>query len=129
MVAGAPSRGRTSSFSSFRDTVQAEEYVKDNLHWPKREMSSLRSNLLPWNFLAYCTKFNHIVATQFAHAIHIPGMVQVVFYEMVISDATRLRLIRRETGESHMSNLRKMRWDVIEVWLLFIEDKLKDAQQ
>ncbi|KAJ8429572.1 hypothetical protein Cgig2_023778 [Carnegiea gigantea] len=84
-------RGRTSSFPSFRDTVQAAEY--------------------------------------FAHAIHIPGMVKAVFYAMVISDAARLRLIRRETGESHMSDLRKLRWDVIEAWLLFIEDKLKDAQQ
>ena len=52
-------------------------------------------------------------------------MVQVVFYVMVINDAVRLRFIRREIGENLMSNLWKLRWDVIEAWLLFIEDKLK----
>ncbi|KAJ8430518.1 hypothetical protein Cgig2_012917 [Carnegiea gigantea] len=36
---------------------------------------------------------------------------------MVINDAARLRLIRREIGESVMSNLRNLRWDVIEAWL------------
>ena len=48
---------------------------------------------------------------------------------MVINDAARLRLIRRETGESLMSDLRKLRWDVIEALLLFIEDKLKDSKR
>ncbi|KAJ8429207.1 hypothetical protein Cgig2_012335 [Carnegiea gigantea] len=47
---------------------------------------------------------------------------------MVINDATKLRLIRRVTGESLMLDLRKLRWDIIEAWLLSIEDKLKDAQ-
>ncbi|KAJ8433058.1 LOW QUALITY PROTEIN: hypothetical protein Cgig2_020625 [Carnegiea gigantea] len=116
MLTSGPSRGRMSSFPSFHDITV--EYVRDNLRWSKRETSSLHMNLLPWNFYAM----------QFAHATHILEMVQAVFYVMVISDAARLRLIKRETGESLMSDLRKLRWDVIEVWLLFIKDKLKDAQ-
>jgi len=56
-------------------------------------------------------------------------MVQAVFHAMVINDAARLWLIRRETRESLMSDLRELRWDVIQVWLLFIEDKLKDGQR
>ncbi|KAJ8444098.1 hypothetical protein Cgig2_025099 [Carnegiea gigantea] len=94
VLASSSSRGRMSSFPSFRDIVQAAEYIRDNLRWSKRETSSLP-----------------------------------VFYAMVISDAARLRLIRRETGESLMSDLQKLRWDAIEAWLLFIEDKLKDARR
>ncbi|KAJ8448911.1 hypothetical protein Cgig2_030767 [Carnegiea gigantea] len=129
MLVDDPSRGRMSSFPSFRGTVQAAEYIRDNLRWSERETSSLHPNLLPWNFSAYCPEFNHIVAMQFAHATHIPDMVQAVFYVMVINDAVRLRFIRREIGENLMSNLQKLRWDVIEAWLLFIEDKLKDARR
>ena len=33
---------------------------------------------------------------------------------MVINDAAKLRLIRRETKESLMLDLRKLRWDIIE---------------
>ncbi|KAJ8435718.1 hypothetical protein Cgig2_002675 [Carnegiea gigantea] len=129
VLAGNPSRGRTSSFPSFHDIVQAAEYVRDNLHWSKTETSSLRPNLLAWNFSAYCPKFNRIVAMQFMHATNIPKMVQAIFYAMVINDAARLQLNRREIGESLMSDLQKLRWDAIEAWLLFIEDKLKDARQ
>ena len=54
------------------------------------------------------------MAKQFAHATHILEIVQAVFYAVVINDAERLRLIRREVGESLMLDLRKLRWDVIE---------------
>ncbi|KAJ8430910.1 LOW QUALITY PROTEIN: hypothetical protein Cgig2_015392 [Carnegiea gigantea] len=129
MLAGDPSRGRTSSFRSFCDTLQAAEYVRGNLHWSKRETSSLRPNLLPWNFSAYWPEFNHIVVMQFAHAAYIPEMVQAIFYAMVINNAARLQLTRREIGETLMSDLRKLRWDVIKASLLFIEDKLKDTRR
>ncbi|KAJ8436972.1 hypothetical protein Cgig2_012259 [Carnegiea gigantea] len=109
MLTGGPSRGRTSSFPSFRDIVQAAEYFRDNLHWSKRETSSLRLNLLLWNFSAYCPRFKHIIAMQFAHAAQIPKMVQAVSYAMAINDTARLQLIRREIRESLMSDLRKLR--------------------
>ncbi|KAJ8431187.1 hypothetical protein Cgig2_010219 [Carnegiea gigantea] len=109
-------------------TPQVAEYVRDNLHWSVRETSSLHPCLLPLYFTAYCPKFDHIFAMQFAHATYIPEMVQAIFYAMVINDAAKLRLIRREAEESLMLDLRKLRWDVIEAWLLFIKDKLKDAQ-
>jgi len=64
---------------------------------------------------------------QFVHATHILDVVPVVYYAMVINNAARLRLIRRETGESLMSDLRKLRWDVIKAGLLSIKDKLKDV--
>ncbi|KAJ8431710.1 hypothetical protein Cgig2_005217 [Carnegiea gigantea] len=94
------------------------KYVRDNLHRSARETSSLRPNLLPLCFAAYCPEFDHIVAMQFAHAAHIPKMVQAIFYGMVISDAVKLRLIGRETEESLMLDLQKLRWDIIEAWLL-----------
>jgi len=74
-----------------------------------RETSSLRPNLLPLHFTAYYPEFDHIVAMQFAHAAHIPEIVQAIFYAMVINDAAKLRLIRRETRESLMLDLRKLR--------------------
>ncbi|KAJ8434208.1 hypothetical protein Cgig2_015697 [Carnegiea gigantea] len=100
VLAGGPSRGRTASFPSCRDTIQVAEYVRDSLRWSVKETSSLCPNLIPLHFTAYCPKFDHIVAMQFVHAAHIP-----------------------ETGESLMLDL----W-IIEVWQLSIEDKLKDAQ-
>ena len=36
-------------------------------------------------------------------------MVQAVFYAMVINDAARLQFIRREIGESLMSDLQILR--------------------
>ncbi|KAJ8447059.1 hypothetical protein Cgig2_025436 [Carnegiea gigantea] len=83
---------------------------------------------LPLHFTAYCPEFDHIMVMQFAHAAHIPEMVQAILYAIVINDAAKLRLIRRETKESLMLDLRKLRWDIIEAWLLSIEDKLKDTQ-
>ena len=78
--------------------------------------------------MAYCPEFDHIAAMQFTHTAHIPEMVQAIFYAMVINDAAKLRLIRRETWGSLMLDLRKLRWDIIEAWLLSIKDKLKEAQ-
>jgi len=54
-------------------------------------------------------------------------MVLAVFYAIVINDVARLQLIRREIGESLMSGLQELRWDVTEAWLLSIKGKLKDA--
>ena len=42
-------------------------------------------------------------------------MVQAIFYAMVINGVAKLRLIRRETEESLMLDLRKLKWDIIEV--------------
>ncbi|KAJ8431006.1 hypothetical protein Cgig2_025688 [Carnegiea gigantea] len=106
----------------------AAEYVRDNLRRSVRETSSLRPDLLLLYFTASYLEFDHIMAMQFAHAAHIPEMVQAIFYVMVINGAEKLRLIRREIGESLMLDLRKLRWEIIEVWLLSIKDKLKDAQ-
>ncbi|KAJ8423203.1 hypothetical protein Cgig2_015226 [Carnegiea gigantea] len=55
--------------------AKAAEYVRDNLRWSVREISSLRLNLLPLHFTAYYPEVDHIVAMQFAHAAHIPEMV------------------------------------------------------
>ncbi|KAJ8429213.1 hypothetical protein Cgig2_012341 [Carnegiea gigantea] len=120
----------TQAYHRLRDVghTKATEYVRDNLRWSVRETSSLHPNLLPLHFTAYFPEFDHIVVMQFAHAAYIPEMVQAIFYAMVINDAAKLRLIKRETGKSLMLDLRKLRWDIIEVLLLSIEDKLKDAQ-
>ena len=109
VLAGGPFRGRTPFFLSFCYTVQAAEYVRDNPSLVQERNVKPSSEFASLDFSAYCPEFNHIVAMQFAHTTHIPEMVQVVFYAMVISDATRLQLIRREAGESLMSDLQKLR--------------------
>ncbi|KAJ8438014.1 hypothetical protein Cgig2_029995 [Carnegiea gigantea] len=83
--------------------------VMDNLYSSMRESSSLRPNLLPLHFTAYCPEFDHIMAMQFAHAAHILEMVQAIFYAMVINYAVELRLITREIGESLMLDLQELR--------------------
>ena len=84
--------------------------------------------MLPWNFSAFCLEFDHILAMQFAHATHIPEMVQAIFYAMVINDAVELRLMSREIRGSLMLDLQELRWDTIEAWLLSIKERLKEAQ-
>ena len=128
MPPSGPMGTRMSSFPTFRDTTHAAEYVRDNLHWSVRESSSLRPNLLPLYFVALCPKFVHTVAVQFAHAAYIPDMVQAIFYVMVINDTAELRLLSRETMGSLMLDLQELRWDIVEVWLLSIEERLRDAQ-
>jgi len=109
VLAGSLSRGRTTSFPLFQDTVQAAEYVRDNLRWSRRESSSLHPNLFPLYFTVYCPEFDHIMTMRFAHAAHIPEMVQAIFYAMVINNAVELRPIRSEIRESLMLDLQKLR--------------------
>ncbi|KAJ8429886.1 hypothetical protein Cgig2_014166 [Carnegiea gigantea] len=105
VLAGGPSRDMATFSPSFCDTVQAAEYVRDNLRWSVWETSSLRPNLLSLHFTAYYPEFADIVAMQFAHAAHIPEMMQAIFYALVINNAAKLRLIRRETVESLVLDL------------------------
>ncbi|KAJ8423976.1 hypothetical protein Cgig2_008751 [Carnegiea gigantea] len=67
------------SSSQSLDKPRAEEYVTDNLRWSAKETFSIRPNLLPLHFTAYCPEFDHIVAMQFAHAAHVPEMGQAIF--------------------------------------------------
>ncbi|KAJ8428676.1 hypothetical protein Cgig2_006350 [Carnegiea gigantea] len=128
MPPGGPMGRRVSSFPTFRDTTHAAEYVKDNIRWSMRESSSLRLNLLSLHFVAFCPEFDHTVAMQFAHAAHIPEMVQAIFYAMVINDTAEPRLLSRETMGSLMLDLKELRWDIIEAWMLFVEERLRGAQ-
>ncbi|KAJ8447869.1 LOW QUALITY PROTEIN: hypothetical protein Cgig2_012004 [Carnegiea gigantea] len=106
VLAGGPSRGRTTSFPTFRDTTHVVEYIRDSLCWSVRESSSLRPNLLPLHFVALCPDFDHIVAMQFAHTAHIPEMA--ILFAIVINDATDLRLLSRETRRSLMLDLQEL---------------------
>ncbi|KAJ8419789.1 hypothetical protein Cgig2_010900 [Carnegiea gigantea] len=51
-------------------------------------------------------------------------MVQAIFYTMVINDAVKLRFLSRETMGSLMLDLQEWRWDIVEAWLLPIEESL-----
>jgi len=83
---GGPIRRKTTSFPVFRNTTHAAEYVRDNLCWSVRESSSFRLILPPLNFDGLYPEFDHIMVMQFAYAVHIPEMMQAIFYTMVIND-------------------------------------------
>ncbi|KAJ8446987.1 hypothetical protein Cgig2_006615 [Carnegiea gigantea] len=100
---------RMASFPTFLDTMHVAEYVRDNFHRPLRESSVLCPKLLHLNFHGLCPNFDFLVAMQFAHATHIPKMVQAFFYAMVINEAMELKLSSRATMDFMTSNLRPSR--------------------
>ena len=83
-----------------------------------RESSKLRTNLLPLNFAGLCPKFDHPTAMQFAHAAHIPDMVQAIFHAMEINDVAKLGLLSRDAIGCMTLDRRELKWDIIEAWLL-----------
>ncbi|KAJ8429990.1 hypothetical protein Cgig2_033915 [Carnegiea gigantea] len=99
VLASNPSWERTTSFPSFRDTVQRRSMlVQPSLVREGNIKPS--SELAPLHFTTYYPEFDHIVVMQFAHATYMPEMVQAIFYAVVINDVAKLRLIRRDTEES-----------------------------
>ena len=44
---------------------------------------------------------------------------------MVINDTAELKLLSRETMGSLMLDSQELRWDIVEAWLLSIEERLK----
>jgi len=84
--------------------------------------------LLPLHFVALCPEFDHTVAMQFAYASHIQKLVQAIFYAMVINYAMEPRLLSREAMGTLILGLQELRWDIVEAWLLSIEEGLRDAQ-
>ncbi|KAJ8444599.1 hypothetical protein Cgig2_023662 [Carnegiea gigantea] len=61
------------------------------------------------------------MAMQFAHAARIPEMVQAIFYAMAVSDVVELRLSSRDA-------MGDMIWDIVEAWLLSIDERFRDTQ-
>ncbi|KAJ8438389.1 hypothetical protein Cgig2_006307 [Carnegiea gigantea] len=133
-------------FPNFSSIEQVAEYIRDHFQWALRDplppcprpllsdyMASALASTLGWQ-RDDAAKLGHTKAGLgpygglFTHAAHIPEMVQAIYYAMVINDVVERRLIRREIGESLMLDLQKLRWDIIEAWLLSIDDKLKDTQ-
>ncbi|KAJ8422874.1 hypothetical protein Cgig2_013747 [Carnegiea gigantea] len=55
-------------------------------------------------------------------------MVQAIFYAIIINDVVELRLSSRDAMGNMMLELREQRWDIVEAWLLFINERLRDAQ-
>jgi len=115
------------SFPAFLDTTQAAKYVRDNFRWSLRESSALCPTLLPPNFHALCPNFELFVAIQFAHTTNIPEMVQVIFCAMVLNEAAELRLLSRAAMDRVMLDLWELKWDIIEVWLQDINERLRDV--
>ena len=124
---GDPKGRRITLSPFFQGITRAAKYVRENLYLSVRESSKLRANLLPWNFAGLCPKFDHPTAMQFAHAAHIPEMVQAIFHAMVINDVVKLRLSSRDAIGCMTLDRRELKWDIIEAWLLPIDERLRDA--
>ncbi|KAJ8422363.1 LOW QUALITY PROTEIN: hypothetical protein Cgig2_013549 [Carnegiea gigantea] len=117
---------RMTSFPTFLDTTQAAEYVMDDLRWSLRKSSTLRPKLFPLNFHGLCPNFDLLVAMQFDHAAHIPEMA--IFYAMVLNEVAELGLSSRGAMDHMMLGLQELKWDIVEVWLQDIDERLRDAQ-
>jgi len=128
MLSSYPAGRRTTSFPTFQNTTHAVEYVKENLCWFIRESLSLHPNLLLLNFEGLCPEFDHIMVMQFAYVAHIPEMVQAIFYAMEINNVAELGLSNRDAMGRMMVDLQELRWDIVEAWLLSIDERLRDAQ-
>ncbi|KAJ8437776.1 hypothetical protein Cgig2_024080 [Carnegiea gigantea] len=110
-----------------RSTSNSLRWFRENLRWLVTKSSNLRPNLLPLNFKGLCPKFDHLVAIQFAHATHIPEMVQSIFYTMVINDVAKPGLLSRDAMGRMMLDLLELKWDIIKAWLVRIDERLRDA--
>ncbi|KAJ8438046.1 hypothetical protein Cgig2_014175 [Carnegiea gigantea] len=72
---------------------------------------------LPSDDHGLCPRFDLAVARRYAHDSHIPEMVPVIFYAMVIDDAAELGLSCRLTMDVVMWAMRKLDWGPVEAWL------------
>ena len=53
-------------------------------------------------------------------------MVQAIFYAMVINEVAELGLSRRDIMGRMMLDLQELKWDIVEAWLLSIDERLRD---
>jgi len=97
-------------FPNFANTEQAAEYIQDNFRWALREPSAPSPRPLPSDYHGLCPRFDLGVAMRYAHDSHIPKMVQIIFYTMVVDDAAELGLSRRLTMDCMMQAMRKPDW-------------------
>ncbi|KAJ8438935.1 hypothetical protein Cgig2_012830 [Carnegiea gigantea] len=74
-------KSKMNLFPNFTSTEQAAEYSL-------RDPSTLGPRPLPSDYHGLCPCFDLEVATRYARDSNIPEMVQIIFYAMVIDDAT-----------------------------------------
>ncbi|KAJ8423581.1 LOW QUALITY PROTEIN: hypothetical protein Cgig2_002910 [Carnegiea gigantea] len=109
-------------------TEQVAEYVRDNFRWSLREPLAPGPRLLHLDYHGLCPPFDFEAAMQNAHDSNISGMVQVIFYAMVIDDAAELGLSCRLTMDCVMWATQKVDWCLVEAWLRDINHRLWRAQ-
>jgi len=96
-------------FPNFANTEQAVDHVRDNFQWALREPSSPAPGSQ-------------------AHDSHIPEIVQVIFYAMVVDDAAKLGLSRPTHNELYdVGHAEAGLWPV-ESWLIDLDRRLRRAQ-
>ncbi|KAJ8444874.1 hypothetical protein Cgig2_029805 [Carnegiea gigantea] len=84
-------------------TKQAAEYVRETFRWTLRGSSTLRPKPLPVDYHGLCPRFDLMVATRGAQA-------------------------SRPANPPWNPARQELKWDIVEVWLLFINERLRDTQ-
>jgi len=95
-------------FPNFANTEQVAKYVRDSFRWALREPSTPGPRPLPPDYHCLCSRFDLGVVMRYAHDSNIPEMAQIIFYVMVIDDATELGLSRRLMMDCVMWAMRKL---------------------
>jgi len=101
-------------FPNFLSTEQVAECVCAHFPWSLRDPTDPSPRPLPSDYHGLCPRFDLEGARRYAHDSHIPEMVPVIFYAMVIDDTTKLGLSRRLTMDVVMSARRKLDWGSVD---------------
>ncbi|KAJ8445629.1 hypothetical protein Cgig2_018570 [Carnegiea gigantea] len=116
------------SYVASSPAPQATKYVHDHFRWSLRDLTGPGPTLLPSDYHNLCPRFDLKVARRYAHDSHIPKMVLVIFYAMVIDYAAELGLSRRLTMDVVMWAMRKLGWGLVQAWLGDNCQRLRTAQ-
>ncbi|KAJ8436471.1 hypothetical protein Cgig2_000456 [Carnegiea gigantea] len=143
------------AFPPLHDSREMADFVKESSRWHWRSVTH-PPRPLPDDYRDLCSRFtlsdaeraaldfelsemvqatfyamplNDVIELgMFAHMAHILEMVQAIFYVMVINEVVELELLTRASIDHMMSDLRELKWDIIEAWLEEVDKRLKDAQ-
>ncbi|KAJ8423818.1 hypothetical protein Cgig2_017381 [Carnegiea gigantea] len=118
VVHGFMTEGLRSALVGLRwSSFEAAEYIRDHFRWLLRDPSAPGLRPLLSDYHGLCLHFDLGVAMQYARDSNTPEMVQIIFYAMVVDDATKLGLLHRLTMDCVMWAMRKLDWGPVEAWL------------
>ncbi|KAJ8441270.1 hypothetical protein Cgig2_013685 [Carnegiea gigantea] len=113
-------------FLDFLSTEKMVLHVLETLNWHRRRIAC-PPRPLPDDYQDLCPNFALSDAEEAACDFRIPGMVQAIFYTMVVNDAWELDVLSKDLAEDLKSTLVGLRWCTFEAWLQHNKNSLLQA--